>query len=112
MNFIMLHFFAGYGKLTPKTVLGKIVTILYAVIGVPLMLILLSAFGNLLASGARKTYSILSCQKTDTNLKNPTVGYHKAPTSPTGRIYGKHLEGEAAIKMCLSFLLQTYSIMS
>lgn len=71
------------------------------------MLILLSAFGSLLASGARKTYTVLCCQKTDTNLKNPTVGYHKAPSSPSGRIYGKHLEGEIQYNRYNSMFLIT-----
>lgn len=57
------------------------------------MLILLSALGSFLANGAKKSYMFLCCHKTNTNIKNPTVGYHKAPSSPSGKHYGKHLEG-------------------
>lgn len=61
------------------------------------MLILLSVLGSLLASGAKKSYTIFCCHKTDTNIKSPSVGYHKAPTSPLGQNYGKHLEGNIFI---------------
>ncbi|XP_056638291.1 TWiK family of potassium channels protein 7-like [Diorhabda sublineata] len=88
----------GYGKLTPKTALGKLATIMYAVIGVPLMLVLLSAFGSLLASGARKSYSKLCCQTNDSLVKNPSVGYHKAPSSPSTKHYCKSHEDTASIQ--------------
>lgn len=86
--------FPGYGKIAPKTALGKITTIIYAIIGVPLMLVLLSAFGSVLANLVKKIYTILCCHKTDSNIKSTTVGYHKAPSSPSGRLYAKHFEGK------------------
>lgn len=88
---------SGYGKLSPKTALGKVATMIYAIIGVPLMLILLSAFGSLLASGARKSYTVLCCHKSNTDIKSPAVGYHKARSSPSGRHSVKHLEGKNRI---------------
>lgn len=41
---------SGYGKMGPKTMLGKTVTMIYAAIGIPLMLIYLSSIGNLLSN--------------------------------------------------------------
>lgn len=46
-NLIFFHF-AGYGNTTPTTELGKVVTIFYAIIGMPLFLLYLSNIGNLL----------------------------------------------------------------
>lgn len=58
---------------------------LYALIGVPLMLVLLSTLGSLLAGGAKKGYLRLCC-KHNTNTQKTVIGYHKAPTSsPTGK---------------------------
>uniref|UniRef100_A0A1A9WWU3 Potassium channel domain-containing protein n=1 Tax=Glossina brevipalpis TaxID=37001 RepID=A0A1A9WWU3_9MUSC len=51
----------GHGSLTPRTAGGKIATILYAFIGVPLMLMCLSSLGTLLADCLRRTYSRLFC---------------------------------------------------
>ncbi|RZF42443.1 hypothetical protein LSTR_LSTR012631 [Laodelphax striatellus] len=42
----------GYGKLGPKTVLGKTATMLYAAVGIPLMLVYLSSIGQLLSTCA------------------------------------------------------------
>lgn len=91
---ISLYFFhfPGYGKLSPKTALGKVVAIIYAIVGVPLMLILLSALGSLLASGTRKSYLKICCRNQN-SIKSPTVGYHKAPSSPSGKHYSKAHEG-------------------
>lgn len=52
----------GYGHVTPKTQLGKIVTILYSLIGIPLTLIFLANIGDLMASGLRYSYSRLCCR--------------------------------------------------
>lgn len=84
----------GYGKLSPKTTVGKIVAILYATVGVPLMLILLSELGSVLALGVRRGYSKLCCHKNQEGYSCPTVGYHKAPTTPTKNFYQKTVEGE------------------
>ncbi|XP_022191615.2 TWiK family of potassium channels protein 7 [Nilaparvata lugens] len=40
----------GYGKLGPKTVMGKTATMLYAAVGIPLMLVYLSSIGQLLST--------------------------------------------------------------
>lgn len=57
---------------------------LYALIGVPLMLVLLSTLGSLLAGGAKKGYLKLCC-KHNTSSPKPVIGYHRAPTSPAGK---------------------------
>lgn len=45
--------------MTPKTSEGKIVTIIYAIIGVPLMLMCLSSLGGLLAEALQCAYTRL-----------------------------------------------------
>ncbi|CAH0564917.1 unnamed protein product, partial [Brassicogethes aeneus] len=96
----------GNSRLTPRTAVGKIVAIIYAIIGVPLMLILLSALGSMLASGARRGYSKLCCKQNGNNNKqkarSPTVGYHKAPSSPSGKNYCKNHEDSASIQLASS----------
>ncbi|KAI8123853.1 hypothetical protein FF38_12351 [Lucilia cuprina] len=52
----------GHGSLTPRTAGGKIATIFYALIGVPLMLMCLSSLGALLAEALQCTYARLCCR--------------------------------------------------
>ncbi|KAJ8983993.1 hypothetical protein NQ317_008698 [Molorchus minor] len=91
----------GYGKLSPKTAMGKVVAIIYSVIGVPLMLILLSALGSVLASATRRGYLKLCCKNPENHhkIQSPSVGYHKAPSSPSGRHYCKTHEDSASIQL-------------
>jgi len=53
----MMNFFlflsmikSGFGNVTPKTDHGKVATILYTIIGIPLMIPYLSVIGKLLAN--------------------------------------------------------------
>lgn len=51
--------FAGHGNLTPRTSEGKVVTMLYALVGVPLMLMCLSSLGGFLAEALQCSYGRL-----------------------------------------------------
>ncbi|XP_050055007.1 uncharacterized protein LOC114130344 [Aphis gossypii] len=51
----------GYGNITPKTAIGKMVTMVYALIGIPLMLVYLSSIGGLLAWCARGIFTKSLC---------------------------------------------------
>lgn len=46
----------GHGSLTPRTTEGKIITMLYALFGVPLMLMCLSSLGGFLAEALQCAY--------------------------------------------------------
>lgn len=46
-------FFLGYGHITPATNTGRAITIVYAIIGIPLFLILLADFGKLFTRGIK-----------------------------------------------------------
>jgi len=53
----------GYGHIVPTTPIGKVVSIFYAVLGVPLFLLYLSNIGNILATSFKWTYSrICKCE--------------------------------------------------
>lgn len=51
----------GYGNVAPRTDLGKVVTILYAIIGIPLMLFCLSNIGHALARMFKFVYFRCCC---------------------------------------------------
>ncbi|XP_011306037.1 uncharacterized protein [Fopius arisanus] len=51
----------GYGHIAPKTPKGKIVTIFYAILGIPLMLLCLSNIGDIMASSFRFLYWKVCC---------------------------------------------------
>lgn len=73
----MIH--KGHGELTPKTSEGKIVTMLYALIGVPLMLMCLSSLGGFLADALECVYLKMCCinhhqYRQNTNIKNTSFG--------------------------------------
>lgn len=63
--YLCILYYLGYGSLTPKTVEGKIVTMAYAMIGVPLMLMCLSNLGRVLAESVRQTYARLCIRQSD-----------------------------------------------
>jgi potassium channel subfamily K member 18 len=47
----------GYGNLTPKTPMGKLATVFYALLGIPLMLLYMTNVGEILASSFKYTYN-------------------------------------------------------
>lgn len=49
----------GYGNITPKSMLGKLMTCLYAIIGIPIMIMYLTTTGDLLAFCFIKHYSMV-----------------------------------------------------
>ncbi|KAK2582039.1 hypothetical protein KPH14_002744 [Odynerus spinipes] len=51
----------GYGHIAPKTKNGKVVTIFYAIVGIPLMLLCLSNIGDVMASSFRFLYWKVCC---------------------------------------------------
>ncbi|XP_063695486.1 uncharacterized protein LOC134826909 isoform X2 [Culicoides brevitarsis] len=51
----------GYGHIAPKTTYGKITTIFYAIVGIPLMLLCLSNIGDIMASSFRFLYWRVCC---------------------------------------------------
>ncbi|XP_022700770.1 uncharacterized protein LOC111267064 isoform X2 [Varroa jacobsoni] len=65
----------GYGDIAPRTQLGKIVTMLYAIIGIPLMLLYLTNVGDILAKAFRYTYGKLcSCCRASPVKSPPGTG--------------------------------------
>lgn len=61
---------AGYGHIAPKTTYGRVATIIYAIIGIPLFLIVLADFGKLFTriikffwAFIRRFYYTRSCRK-------------------------------------------------
>ncbi|XP_018331975.1 potassium channel subfamily K member 18-like [Agrilus planipennis] len=51
----------GYGNITPRTSLGKAVTMGYAIFGIPLTLLYLSSIGSILSKVARGVFSRALC---------------------------------------------------
>ena len=60
-NSILFHPPTGYGHIAPKTDWGRIVTIIYALIGIPLTFLYLSNIGNFLADCFRIFYKRVCC---------------------------------------------------
>ncbi|GAB6032400.1 hypothetical protein CHUAL_011038 [Chamberlinius hualienensis] len=52
----------GYGHITPKTELGMIFTILYAVLGIPLLFLFLANIGDIMAKSFKFGYSRFCCR--------------------------------------------------
>lgn len=76
-------YFIGFGNVTPKTDHGKLATICYTMIGIPLMILYLSVVGNLLANAFRKIYGrFCSCWSSGSSSSS-TSSYSSGSSSPT-----------------------------
>lgn len=64
----------GHGSLTPRTTEGKIITMLYALFGVPLMLMCLSSLGGFLAEALQCAYMKLCRPRRQCNNINADDG--------------------------------------
>ena len=51
----------GYGHITPKTSWGQVVTILYAIFGIPLTLFTITNLGSIMATAFRFIYKYICC---------------------------------------------------
>ncbi|KAF4520132.1 hypothetical protein B566_EDAN010288 [Ephemera danica] len=72
-----------YGNLAPKTPAGKVLTMLYAVFGVPLMLLCLSNLGQLLAHTFQFAYSHMCCSRSSSHGNRAGKKHHQlVPPSP------------------------------
>ena len=60
-NITTLILVTGYGHVTPKTQAGRIVTILCALIGIPLTLLTVSNLGSIMATTLRFIYKSVCC---------------------------------------------------
>ena len=68
---------AGYGNISPKTVLGKVVTIIYAMVGMPLFLLYVSNMGDVLATSFRWIYvKLCKCQLSSPRRRRHRSGHH------------------------------------
>ncbi|KAL6726886.1 hypothetical protein Aduo_008814 [Ancylostoma duodenale] len=68
----------GYGNTSAKTYIGKTLTMLYAIIGIPLMLLFLTNIGDVMA----KIFRFLYAQSI--RLKYRLILWHKKRKSPSG----------------------------
>ncbi|XP_054711246.1 TWiK family of potassium channels protein 18-like [Uloborus diversus] len=82
----------GYGNIAPKTSWGKVVTVLYAIIGIPLLLLCLSNIGDAMAHSFKFIYWKVCCylcvrpkkRRKRVPLHKPmTLPYHKPPVQNT-----------------------------
>lgn len=69
-NYEFSHVILGYGHISPSTNTGRAITIVYAIFGIPMFLIILADFGKLFTRGikflwafVRRLYYTGSCRK-------------------------------------------------
>lgn len=72
----------GVGNVTPKTDHGKIATIAYTVVGIPLMVLYLSVVGNLLANAFRRMYGRFCSCCSSGSSSSSTSSYSSDSSSP------------------------------
>ncbi|KAF7411575.1 hypothetical protein HZH66_000471 [Vespula vulgaris] len=74
----------GYGNITPRTVWGRLITIIYALAGIPLMLVYLSTVGDVLARSFRRLYGRMCIPRNCIKKQQPPP-----PPPPVGGIMSK-----------------------
>lgn len=118
VEFVCLCFFfwlcssIGYGSLTPKTVEGKIVTMAYAMIGVPLMLMCLSNLGRVLAESVRQTYARLCIRQSDHYKCTTEDGSGGCSGSPGDTYQSAEEKNEVTTFKIIMILLNTIFFLS
>ncbi|XP_067614749.1 uncharacterized protein [Eurosta solidaginis] len=74
----------GYGTITPRTTLGRMVTIVYATFGIPLTLVYLSSIGSILAKLASGFCEHLLCccsRRSTMNKRHAICGFKRQQVS-------------------------------
>ncbi|XP_051163026.1 potassium channel subfamily K member 18-like isoform X2 [Leptopilina boulardi] len=74
----------GYGSVAPRTVWGKLITIVYALAGIPLMLVYLSTVGDVLARSFRRLYGRICRPRSCARKQQPPP-----PPPPVSGVMGK-----------------------
>ncbi|XP_065111225.1 potassium channel subfamily K member 18 [Paramisgurnus dabryanus] len=80
----------GYGQMYPVTIAGKVACILYAMIGIPLMLLVISDVGDILAVLLSKAYTQLS-QVFGQLVQKHSCSLHKDSKTPSSH------QGQSAV---------------
>ncbi len=85
---VSFFFFAGYGHIAPSTVTGKVFTMFYAIIGMPLFLLYLSNIGDIMAKMFKWIYS--RCCQCRQRRKRKASSYPPPPPirARNGEFYG------------------------
>uniref|UniRef100_A0A915A6M0 Potassium channel domain-containing protein n=1 Tax=Parascaris univalens TaxID=6257 RepID=A0A915A6M0_PARUN len=108
----------GYGDVHPFTVTGQILTIIYAVFGIPLNIAFTADFGELItkAISAITEYFRLLCNKGDQRylrtiqqnwkLMNPTVGFFRFYSSHSNQLCRHYISTLDVLKLYLFLTLQ------
>ncbi|XP_017891157.1 potassium channel subfamily K member 18-like isoform X2 [Ceratina calcarata] len=84
----------GYGSVAPRTVWGRLITIVYALAGIPLMLIYLSTVGDVLSRSFRRLYGRLCRPRNCARKQQPPPPPPPGIMSKTYR-YDNHVDSKS-----------------
>lgn len=98
----------GYGNIAPRTNWGKIVTILYAIVGIPLMLLYLTNIGDILAKAFRYVYGKLcTCRPSGSQRRRRPLQANHLQRNSVAENYRVHhivshnaLDGQEKLRAC------------